>query len=105
MTKLHTLFPLVFVTVLAGCVGPGSQVSTSSPVRQASYRCSHDATLSVTRSGSSASVVDSRGFETTMPASPAGQSTRYSEGIYALILEGRDATWFVSGEVPLECRR
>ncbi|WP_281435886.1 hypothetical protein [Oricola nitratireducens] len=40
-----------------------------------------------------------------MPASPAGQSTRYSEGIYALILEGRDATWFVSGEVPLECRR
>jgi hypothetical protein len=57
------------------------------------------------RAGSTVAITDSRGIEATLQASPAGQSTRFAEGIHALILEGSNATWFVSGQVPVECRR
>lgn len=74
-------------------------------IREGTLRCTDSATLTLRRDGALLSASDSRGFSASMPASPPGQTTRYAEGIHALILEGRDATWFVSGQKPLECRR
>lgn len=86
-------------------VGVSSRSSTSYLPRQASYRCTEDVTINISSSGGGVMVTDSRGIEATVPASPPGQRTRYSKGIYALILEGRNATWFVSGQTPVECQR
>ena len=105
MTRLYSFLSLGLLGFLAACESAGPQAYTSIAPRQASYRCSDDVTLQLRRSGSTVAVTDSRGIEATLQASPAGQSTRYAEGIHALILEGGNATWFVSGQVPLECRR
>lgn len=105
MKRIRSLVPLALLGFLAACETSGSQVYTSVQPRLASYRCSNDVTLQLRRAGSTVTVSDSRGIEATVAASPAGQTTRYAEGIYALILEGPNATWFVSGQVPVECRR
>ncbi|MFZ2100831.1 MAG: hypothetical protein WAU86_09735 [Oricola sp.] len=106
MTRFRILFSLLLPAFLAACETSGYQPSTtSSPARQTSFRCSNDVSLVVRRAGPMVTVTDSRGIEATIPASPPGQSTRYAEGIYALILEGGNATWFVSGQVPVECGR
>jgi hypothetical protein len=105
MTRIYSLLSLGLLGFLAACESTVPQAYTSPVPRQASYRCTDDVTLQLRRSGSTVAVTDSRGIEATLQASPAGQSTRYAEGIHALILEGGNATWFVSGQVPLECRR
>ena len=105
MTRFCNALSLGLLTLLAACQSSGPQVSVSSAPRQASYRCSDDVTLQLRRSGPTMTVTDSRGIEATLQASPAGQSARYAEGIHALILESGNATWFVSGQVPVECRR
>ena len=38
-----------------------------------------------------------------LPAAPATQRTRYGEQPYALVLEGREALFMKSGDVPLTC--
>jgi len=105
MTRFRSFIPLGLLGFLAACETSVPQAYTSVQPRLASYRCSDDVTLQLRRAGSTVTITDSRGIEATMPASPAGQSNRYAEGIHALILEGRGATWFVSGQVPVECRR
>jgi hypothetical protein len=105
MTKFRNFLPIALSLLLAACETSVPSVSSSSVPFQASYRCTDEVSLVVRRSGSGVSVSDSRGFEPTVPASPAGQNIRYAEGIYALILEGRNATWFVSGQTPVECQR
>ncbi|QKV19971.1 hypothetical protein [Oricola thermophila] len=101
---------LVPLCLLAACEtsGPASGSSggyAALPPRAATYRCNDGVTLEVRRAGTGVTVSDSRGIEATVQASPPGQSTRYAEGIHALILEGTSATWFVSGQVPAVCRR
>jgi hypothetical protein len=105
MTRFRILIPLGLLGFLAACETSVPRAYTSLPTRQASYTCSNGVTLQMRRTGSAVAVTDSRGIEATLQASPAGQSTRYAEGIHALILEGGNATWFVSGQVPVECRR
>ena len=107
MKSPKTLLGLAACLVVASCEtsGPVSTSSGGGVPLAASYRCSNDVTLMVRRSGSGVQVTDSRGHDTTVPASPPGQRVRFSEGIYALIMEGRTATWFVSGQTPVECQR
>ena len=105
MTVLRFAFPLVLIGALAGCQSIGYDGFSGAGMRNSTWRCSDNVTLTLQGGGSMLNASDSRGFNADLPASPPGQSTRYSEGIYALILEGRNATWFVSGEKPVECRR
>lgn len=105
MIRLRHLAALVLLIFPAACETSVPQAYTSSAPRQASYRCTDGVTLQLRRAGPTVTVTDSRGIEATLQASPPGQSTRYAEGIHALILEGGNATWFVSGQVPMECRR
>jgi hypothetical protein len=88
MTRFRILIPLGLLGFLAACETSVPQTYTSSAPRQAIYRCSDDVTLEMRRAGSTVVITDSRGIDATLQASPAGQSTRYAEGIHALILEG-----------------
>lgn len=105
MTVSRFLPPLLLSAALAGCQSIGLDGYSGAQIRDGTFRCADDVTLTLQRSGRGVAARDSRGYGATMPASPPGQNTRYAEGIYALILEGRDATWFVSGQKPQVCRR
>ena len=105
MTVSRLLPPLLLLAALAGCQSFGYDGFSGAGMRNSTWRCSDNVTLTLQGGGSMLTASDSRGFNADLPASPPGQSTRYSEGIYALILEGRNATWFVSGQKPVECRR
>lgn len=105
MTISRILLPLALAAVLAGCQSFGFGGASGPQLREGTWRCSNGVTLTLVRDGARVQARDSRGHGATMPASPPGQTTRYAEGIHALILEGRDATWFVSGQKPMECRR
>lgn len=105
MTLYRLLVSFGLSVFLAGCQSLDFDIAPDRPARQASWRCADGVTLTTRRDGSSMRVDDSRGFDPVLPASPPGQTARYAEGIYALILEGRHATWFVSGQKPVECRR
>lgn len=105
MTASRLLPPLLLLGTLAGCQSFGYDGFSGAGMRNSTWRCSDNVTLTLQGGGSMLKASDSRGFNADLPASPPGQSTRYSEGIYALILEGRNATWFVSGQKPVECRR
>lgn len=105
MTVSRLLIWLCLSVALAGCQSVSFGGSAAPPFRQASWRCSDGVSLTTRYEGATMSVGDSRGFNPRLPASPPGQTTRYAEGIYALIVEGRGATWFVSGQKPVECRR
>lgn len=50
-------------------------------------------------------VSDTRGVETDLPPDPPGQRERYGKTGYALVFDGRTASWFASGMAPTDCRR
>ncbi|WP_421856310.1 hypothetical protein [Oricola sp.] len=106
MTLFRTSAALLLAAVLPACQSVAISPSALLPEPSAAhYRCGDGSVLSVSRAAGGLTATDTRGFSATMPASPPGQSARYAEGIHALILEGRAATWFVSGQTPLECNR
>ncbi|MCB1418874.1 MAG: hypothetical protein KDJ74_07675 [Notoacmeibacter sp.] len=96
---------------LAGCLadGPAGFDRSASPgaaqPRTASWRCDGGTTMQVENLGSQIKVRSPRGLDLTLPASPPGQYTRYGEPPYALVFDGREALWFVTGKAPLNCRR
>jgi len=61
--------------------------------------------MTVRREGSVLLVTDTRGVDTELPPDPPGQSIRYGKTGYALVFDGRNASWFVSGKKPTDCRR
>ncbi|EIM75186.1 hypothetical protein A33O_09299 [Nitratireductor aquibiodomus RA22] len=95
--------------ILAGCVstpsGEAKKTTTlafSGPVKLA---CDDGMEMTVTPRSGGISVVSPRGVEIDLPASPPGQSVRYGESLYAVVIEGSEALWMVSGKVPITCRR
>lgn len=99
--------------LLAGCVAPadppvGQQRAattlTAPAPRYASYRCDGGSEITVENFRTSVHVVDSRGVDVELPASPPAQTTRYGQPGYALILEGPNALWMVSRKKPVNCR-
>ena len=105
MTRSRTFISLGLCGLLAGCQTNLSDISATVTPRVATYSCSEGVMLTVRRNGDGVSVSDSREIDVDLPANPPGQSVRFAEGIYALIVENGEATWFVSGKVPVECRR
>ncbi|MBZ0164861.1 MAG: MliC family protein [Notoacmeibacter sp.] len=101
--------PLFFaaVTALSGCVSGGYE-SAGRPgamPRIATYNCDGAGPLRVENLGRSVKLLTPRGLEVTLPASPPDSTTRYGNPPYALVLDGREALWFVTGKEPLACRR
>ncbi|MFP1630602.1 hypothetical protein ACLB6G_02595 [Zhengella sp. ZM62] len=103
------LIPLVFFApVLSACMAGGAGLgSAASNVQPAltTWRCDGGGTMTVRRTGDAIEVRSPRGVDVTLPASPPGSRERYGEGLYAVVFNGREALWFVTGKPPLNCRR
>ena len=94
---------------LSACVPPDSPKnaiaqSTAVP-RYATYRCDGDGEITLENFRTSVHVVDTRGVDVELPASPPSQMARYGQPGYALILEKGTALWMVSGKPPVNCKR
>ena len=108
MKAIRLFFPVVLAPVLAGCVSEGAALRplpTDAQPALATWRCEGGGTMTVRRVGDAIEVSSPRGVDVTLPASPPGSRERYGEGLYAVVFNGREALWFVTGKSPLNCRR
>jgi hypothetical protein len=96
-----------FFMLLAACQSTTSGIDPESVTQppQSTFRCTGGATLKVESLGSSVNVTQDNGNLIALPALPAGSRSRYSEGQAALVFNGREALFMVTGKPPLECRR
>ncbi|WP_244467859.1 hypothetical protein [Nitratireductor soli] len=78
----------------------GNAAAFSGPV---TYRCEDDMQMVVERKGPLVSVHSPRGLDLDLPAAPPGQSARFGEALYAVVLEEKDALWMVNGKSPISC--
>jgi hypothetical protein len=94
---------------LSACVPadpPESTVARSATApRYATYRCDGDGEITLENFRTSAHVIDTRGVDVELPASPPNQTARYGQPGYALILERGSALWMVSGKHPVNCKQ
>ena len=92
---------------LAACSStPDVTFRESSQPRVATRYCTADVRLTDEHNGEGSLMVkDRRGVEAELPADPPGQRERYGKTGFALVFEGRDASWFISGLQPVDCRR
>jgi hypothetical protein len=98
--------PLILL-LLTACQSTTSGIDPESVTQppQSTFRCTGGATLKVESLGSSVNVTQDNGNLIALPALPAGSRSRYSEGQAALVFNGREALFMVTGKPPLECRR
>lgn len=88
----------------------GVQIATAStipPPRRGSpvYRCDGGRSMVVENRRSSVTLTDPDGETMVLPASPAGQSSRYGQKRYALVLDGSEALYVKPRQAPYTCRR
>lgn len=97
----------VLILLLAACQSTPTGIDPESVTQppQSTFRCTGGATLKVASLGSSVNVTQDNGNVIALPALPAGSRSRYSEGQAALVFNGREALFMVTGKPPLECKR
>ena len=108
MTPIRVILPALLLPLLSACVadGPAMGVATGdAQPAMATWRCDGGGRMTVRRVGETVQVSSPRGVDVTLPASPPGSRERYGEGLYAVVFNGREALWFVTGKPPLNCRR
>jgi membrane-bound inhibitor of C-type lysozyme len=98
--------PVLFI-LLAACQSTPSGIDPESVTqpRQSTFRCTGGAKLEVESLGSSVKVTQDNGSVLALPALPTGSRSRYSEGQAALVFNGREALFMITGKPPLECKR
>ena len=102
---------LVAIGLLAAaCVADDpatSQASATLPSqpRLATYDCGDDGAITVENMSTTVRLVEAEGDSFVLPASPPTQASRYGEGGYALVVEGREALWMKAGSEPMTCMR
>lgn len=97
----------VSALILSACQSTPSSVDPDSIAqpRNATFYCPGGETLQVESLGSSVTVTRQDGSVVALPALPAGSRSRYSEGQTALVFDGRDALFMITGKPPMECKR
>jgi hypothetical protein len=99
-------FSPALLLLLAACQSAPSGIdpdSVSQPPKS-TFRCTGGVALEVENLGSSVNVTSPSGASVSLPAL-AGSRSRYSEGQTAMVFNGREALFMVTGKSPLECRR
>lgn len=108
-SKLGILLASLASILLSACVAAPTQTAPTSATnaapepRYASFRCDGNSEINLEDFGTSVHIIDSRGVDVVLPASPPEQKSRYGQPGYALVLEGRKALWMVSGKRPVNC--
>lgn len=104
--RMTRFAPLAFAAI-SGCQTSSPAVDPDSVVqpRTATFRCAGGQLIAVENLGSKVNVTVPSGGTIELPALPTGSRSRYSEGQTALVLNGRDALFMVTGQTPLECKR
>lgn len=109
MKRFTFIFLVAAASVTAGCTStPPSSVGSgggSALPRVSTWTCTDNNSITIRNEGGSVLVTDTRGVDTDLPADPPGQRTRYGKTGFALVMDGRTASWFVSGKRPADCRR
>lgn len=99
--------------LLSACVIDGQQsqsrqgitsVASAQP-RMARYGCEGGGSITVEAMTAAVRLSEAEGDSYDLPASPPNQATRFGEGGYALVVEGREALWMKAGKEPMTCRR
>ncbi len=100
-------FGLMALISVSGCQSSGTSIDPENvqQPRSAKFRCSGGQSIAVENLGSKVSVTTPEGGIVELPSLPAGSRSRYSEGQAALVLNGRDALFMVTGRPPIECKR
>ena len=89
-----------------GATVPAISVESSAPQPAvATYSCADGGKVTIRNVGSSVRVLGQDGVEEELPASPAGQSSRFGVAHDAIVIEGREALVMRGGASPLACRR
>ena len=73
--------------------------------RYATFNCGKGRSLVVENLQTSVIVVPPSGESVELLASPSGSRTRYSVNQDTLVLDKRNAFWFRTGKIPLDCKR
>jgi hypothetical protein len=110
MPALKLALPVLAVSLfLSACVPPGppksAMLQSTTAPRYATYRCDGEGEITLENFRTSVHVVDTRGVDVELPASPPNQTARYGQPGYALILERGTALWMVSGKHPVNCKQ
>ena len=98
---------MLLLLALAACQSTASGIDPESVTQPplSTFRCKGGASLKVENLGSSVKVTQDNGSAISLSALPAGSRSRYSEGQAALVFNGRDALFMITGRTPLECKR
>jgi membrane-bound inhibitor of C-type lysozyme len=107
------VFVLAALLSGAACVSDKSAsdaattAETASAVQpsHATYVCGDQGTLDVDNMRTSVRLTDPDGDNIELPASPADQTSRYTQTTYALVLEGKEALYMKAGKEPMTCLR
>ncbi|MCR4268141.1 hypothetical protein [Nitratireductor sp. ZSWI3] len=102
-SRIGAAFALVAGVLAAGCTTAPEDDADGAYTGPLTYRCEEDMQMTVQRKGSLVSVHSPRGIDLDLPAAPPGQSARFGESLYAVVLEGKDALWMVNGKPPISC--
>jgi hypothetical protein len=97
--------PLLLL-LLAACQSTPSGIDPDSIAQppKSTFRCTGGVALEVENLGSSVKVTSPAGTSVSLQAL-AGSRSRYAEGQTALVFNGREALFMVTGKPPLECKR
>lgn len=99
-----------------GGIAPGAPQQPATQPRQvaaiaaprpgsAVYRCNGGRSITVENRRSSVTLLDPDGETMVLPASPAGQLSRYGQKPYALVLDGNEALYVKPRKSPYTCKR
>src|SRR5690606_23228836 len=109
----------LLIPVLSGCVTepaagawPGGGAPAGSLHEQNSpqpgtgaYSCADGGMVTIESLGSSLRLLGPNGVTEELPASPAGQTSRYGRAHDAIVLDGNEALVMTGGHPPMPCTR
>jgi len=85
---------------------PALQVGEDRPQpRRTTYKCADGGTMTIENLGSAVRVLGTDGIDEELPASPAGQNSRFGANHDAIVIDGREALVMKGGSTPVACAR
>lgn len=109
----------LLIPVLSGCVTePGAKAlpdagapavslhdENSPQPGTATYSCADGGMMTIQNLGTSLRLLGPNGVTEELPASPAGQTSRYGRAHDAIVLDGNEALVMTGGHPPMPCTR